>query len=176
MPPMRHFREENMHGRNVIAGLAPHMGTRRVRKLRSNRRSLVPRPANGIHDPITFYHVLDALLGLIPGETFRAVDFVEYLRTSRTSMIWDPTTVGRVINDIAESLELANASRPIEVFRRWDGANYMMSDRLEDRIAMENLLDDLEILSRETLQGAAEGRRQKRLESPMRTCPSVTLP
>ncbi len=130
------FRAKDIHGRETIPGGRAMVSTRRVREINHGRSHFIHRMKNGIYDPITFYHVLDALLDLVPGQMFRTADLIEHLRATRKQIVWDSTTVGRVITDMAESLSEANRSNPIEWARRWNGQNYQISAAPEDRKAM----------------------------------------
>lgn len=151
------------------------VSTRRQREIISHRNRFIHKMKNGIYDPMTFYHVLDALLDLLPDQFFRTADLIEYLNASRPQIVWDSTTVGRVVTDMAESLSEANRSKPIEWARRWNGQNYQVSSRPEDRKAMENLLDDLAILCEAEVEGEQGGAFVKRVQTPMSACPSVVL-
>lgn len=176
MPRLQSFRESDLHGRSSIPGATSIVSARRSREIRANRKSLVHRVKNGVYDPLTYYHILDALLDLQPRMLFRTTEFVPFLAETRTQLVWDATTVGRVINDIAESLTEANARKPIENTRRWNGMNYIMSDEREDRAAMENLLEDLAELCRQDILQELTGAFPKRMESPLNRCPSIMVP
>lgn len=167
------FRKDDIHGRATLPGARDLVSTRRHREITHSRKTFIHRTKNGVYDPLTFYHVLDALLDLRPGEMFRAADFVNFLKNTRPQMVWDTTTIGRVITDMAESLNAANARAPIEAVRRWNGMTYLVSREPEDRAAMENLLDDLRIVSQEQLDEELKGNFPKRIDSPLRRCPSV---
>lgn len=173
MPTPEAFRPDNMHGRRTIPGAMAMVSTNRHRTITRDRKTFIHRAKNGVYDPITFYHVLDALLDLKPDAMFRAVDFVRYLRESRQQLVWDSTTVGRVLTDIAESLSEANGRAPIDATRRWNGMTYSISAEPEDRMAMENLLDDLRGLCEAELAAELNGEFPKRTQSPMVRCPSV---
>lgn len=150
---------------------------RKTQILRARRKELVHRPKNGIYDPITFFHVLDCLLEMKPGTLFTTREFVDgELRGHSQALAWDTVTVGRVIADMAESLHEANGTHPIEAVRRWNGMLYGVSKELEDRIAMENLLDDLATLSEEVTRLESESLPVTRGHSPMNDCPSVMSP
>lgn len=169
------FREGNFHGRHSIDGLAPRLTERRLREVKRERRRYVHRTKNGVYDPMTFYHIIDALLEQAPDEMFRTLELIEYLNESRQQLSWDATTVGRVINDMAESLNEKNATHPIAAIRRWNGTHYSVSARLEDRIAMENLMEDLAVLCEEEIEAELRGEFPKRITSPLSRCASLAV-
>lgn len=171
-PRMSHPR--NMHGRHSIPGMAEYLNPRRVRRVLQGRKHFVHPSRNGIYDPLTFYHILDVLLDLAPDELFRTTEFIHLLRETKPRFVWNTVTVGRVINDMAESLQNANGRPAIRMVQRWNGRNYVMSGQLEDRVAMENLLDDLHRLCEQTIEQEVSGTFQPRLETPMLSCPSVS--
>lgn len=169
------FRTDNLHGRRTIPGAMAMVPTRRHREITHARKTFLHRAKNGVYDPITFYHVLDALLDLKPDQMFRAIEFVRFLRETRFQLVWDTTTIGRVLTDMAESLNEVNASSPIDATRRWNGMTYTVSSKPEDRRAMENLLDDLSILCNEELTAELGGEFPKRTQSPLTRCPSLLM-
>lgn len=176
MARLQSFADNDTHGRTTIPGATSIITDRRFREIKAQRKSLLHRVKNGVYDPLTYYHVLDALLDLQPGTLFRTTEFVPFLSETRQQLVWDTTTVGRVINDIAESLADANARRPIENTRRWNGMCYILSSEIEDRVAMENLLEDLAELGRQEIEAELSGTFPKRTQSPLTRCPSVMTP
>ena len=163
MPPLT-YDSRHVHGRGQIPGVAAHLSLVKVGTIVKSR-ALRPTAKNGITCPYTYYHVLDALMDVIPGNLFRTTDFMPLL--ADRPLIFDAITVGRVIKDLADSMEVANGSTPIEVRRRWDGNNFFISGKPEDRQVMENALDDL--------RGLIEGG-YARSESPLLHCSSLMTP
>jgi len=149
------------------------MTTTEVRRIGHGRKEFIHRTKNGVYDPITYFHVLDGLMDIVPGHTFQTREFVEYLTHSRPQLVWDPTTVGRVINDIGETLAETNASRAISMKRSWDGMRYSIDDSPETRAALVHLRKDLYDLSAELIEAEKAGTPPKRLNSPLLQCPSV---
>lgn len=151
------------------------VGERRLRRITNGRKEYYHRSKNGIYDPITYFHIVDVLSGL-SGDTFRTREFIELLASGRTRLVWDATTVGRVLNDIAESLEAANGRPYISSSRRWNGMVYMVDQGPEAKAALLNLLDDLIILCDQLIELEEAGKAPPRLNSPLLSCPSVALP
>lgn len=157
---MKTFAPTDTHGKRTLAGAAGYITTKREKDIRTGRTSF-PKPKNGYADPFTYWHILDALLTVEPNEIFKVQEFSTLLEDRPVA--FDNITVGRVIRDIAESLEMANARKPIDWNRYWDGTRYWVSDNTEDRVAMEHLLEDLFLLFGATPDG----------HSPLRRCPSL---
>lgn len=164
-----------MHQRETIPGNAAIVTAKRMRAIKEGRAEFYHRPKNGIYDPVTFYHILDAVLEMEPARFFRTGEFIE-TELQNHMMAWDSTTVGRVLTDMAESLHDANATWPIIAARRWNGMTYAVSRDLEDRAALENLLEDLGQLCEALIAEEKEGITPRRLESPLYSCNSVRAP
>jgi hypothetical protein len=165
--------ERNLYGRSSIPGMTGKVGQRRVRKQATLDTQFVYPSKNGVYDPLTFYHVLDVLLQLPTGVTFRTGELVKLLREVKPAFIWDHTTVGRVINDIADTANEAHGGVIFGAARRWDGMNYYLPAEPVSRAALLDLLEDLAILSEEWLKRVHQRTPEKRLNSPLNHCPSV---
>lgn len=169
---MNFYGESDLHGRSHTPAL---ISQRQERRIKGARKNLFHRSRNGVLDPITFYHVLDTLLDVLPGQVFRTPHLIEELNKRVPMISWDSVTVGRVINDLAESVNEAAGGKAIAVSRHYDGLWYDISPDPELRTLMEKLLEDLLLLSEKELQEEARGIVQKRIQSPMEFCPSVKL-
>jgi hypothetical protein len=137
---MKTFPAADIHGRTTLKeGLAllPAANLKAVKRTRASFR----KPKNGYNCQYTYFHVLDALLDVIPGTMVKASDLVESLQDRPIE--FDATTVGRVIADIAESIEMVNGKPSIMHARYWDGTRYWTTPDLEARMSLENLLQDL---------------------------------
>ena len=132
-------------------------------------------PRNGAYDAVTHYHVLDALMRVKPGQTFRSRELIADELRPNVPISWDATTVGRVINDMGQALQDAYDMKIISPNRRFDGLWFDVSGKDVARVAMERLLEDLAILAEAELAEEAKGKFAKRLSSPMERCPSVSL-
>jgi len=167
--------EENLYGRQETPGLRSEVTARRIRKASHAEVEFLHRTKNGIYDPITFYHLLDALMRLEPNSEFRTADLVIHLQTAKRQLVWDSVTVGRVLNDIAESLHDAYGAVPISAVRRWNGMYYVVHGGLEFKVMQLRLLDDLYRLCEEMLANELAGLTIKRTVSPLVRCPSVAV-
>ena len=163
--PTQPRKPHDIHGRKSIPGVSEILTDKQAKAIIRNRTTLAPKPKNGLTDPFTYYHVLDAILDLFPGNLVSTWDIVQQLQDR--PILFNVSTVGRVINDMAESLNLVNGQQSIFSIRHWDGISYWTKPTLESRVAMEKLLEDLELLC---VQGA-----EKSIDSPLRRCPSVQM-
>jgi hypothetical protein len=154
-------------------GEKSEVGERMLRRIAHGRKEFFHRTKNGVYDPITYFHVVDALLVQGP-DVFRTRDLTARLRTTRTQLAWDVTTVGRVLADIAETLQRANGSSYISTARRWNGMIYAIDPSKECRAALLHLMDDLILLCDELIEEEQAGTPPKRLTSPLERCPSVS--
>ena len=168
------FPADNQWGRRTTPGARELASERRLRKVATSRLHNFHRAKNGIYDPMTFVHVVEALLDTVPGSLWKTADFVEYLRETRDQLTWDPQTVGRVLADIAESLNDANAAKMLNQTRRWDGMYYDINTDLETKAALVHLLDDLMVVCARLREVEAKGKAPARKTSPLRECPSVS--
>jgi len=157
---MKTFAATDTHGRRSIPGMHDVISADKERAIKKGK-TLFPKPRNSYSDPYTYYHVTDILLWLVPGEMVKTKELVTALEGR--PLTFDPITVGRVIADIAESLELSNGKSGIQSHRWWDGVRYWTTADIEDRAALEHLLEDLRILCDVPTDG----------HSPLRRCPSL---
>ena len=166
---------DNLYGRRTVHGVSSIVGERRMRRAIHFDAAMYHKPKNGVYDAVTHYHVLDLLARLSPGQEFRTSDIVAMLRERKEKMVWDATTVGRVITDLAESLNEANGTEIITSIRRYDGMIFAVNVDGESMRAIVNLLDDLARLSQTMLDEITRGNTVKRYDSPLRECPSVAM-
>jgi hypothetical protein len=159
-------------GRTEVPGQT--IPTRNLRRYKHNRKALFHRVKNGVYDPITFYHITDALLQIKAWNTFRANELVELLGKRAPNIVWDSVSVGRILNDMAESFD-AKDMTVIRRVRRWNGVTYEISDHTEHRRALMDLMEDLEDLSNREMTYEATQGRSKRTESPLLHCPSLRV-
>ena len=96
------------YGKLFIEGRAGLFSPARVRQLRSNNKNFVKTPSNGLYDPMTYYHLVDFLLQLPHGETWDSKDLTEALNLYKPQYNWDTRTVGRILGDLWESLDMAS--------------------------------------------------------------------
>lgn len=151
------------HGRRSIPGMSELITDKRAKQIVRNR-TLAPKMKNGLTDPFTYYHVLDAIVEIPPGNLFKSHELVAML--GERPLYFDRITVGRVLGDISESLRDSYGFEPIQSIRHWDGRRYWTTSDLEHRVAMERLLEDLEILCR---------KHEPSTNSPLYRCPSVAV-
>ena len=168
------FPADNQWGRRTTPGARALASDRRLRKLASSRVHNFHRSKNGVYDPMTFVHVVDALLNVIPGSLWKTADFVKYLRENYEQLTWDAQTVGRVLADIAESLNEKNAMKMLNQTRRWDGMYYDINGNLETKAALVHLLEDLFALCDRLREVESRGRAPGRFQTPLLECPSLS--
>lgn len=138
-----------------------------LRRAKSSRKGLFRRNKNGIYDPVTFYHVIDGLLQIKGWHNFQSGEFAAYLRRHQPAILWDAVTVGRVLADIAESLEEQNPLI-LRRIRKWNGMTYEVSDHKEHRETLMRLMEGMRDLAEQDIaREEADGDFLKRIESPM---------
>lgn len=166
---------DNLYGRRSIPEMRDKVGARRVRRAVTYDNRFIHRDKNGINDPLTFYHILDLVMQMTPGTEFRTGDLLVQLRAFKDQLVWDATTVGRVLTDIAENLYEAHGFKAIDFTKRWNGMFYVTSTEPRAQVVLFNLLEDLVLLCEEEVRAELAGRRPKRLRSPMESCPSLAV-
>lgn len=164
---------ENAYGRLTIEGMRSRITARKLRSSTWANNNLVHRTKNGVYDPVTYYHLLDLLLQIDPGQDFRTSDLMPILQSMKPQLIWDATTVGRVMTDLAEGLHESYGRAIIGYVKRWNGMTYDMSGHPENRIALHRLHDDLFKLAEKSIDAETSGIFEKRMDSPLNKCPSV---
>lgn len=157
--------------RSTIPGLKAQLSERRLRRIAHGRKEFFHRTKNGVYDPLTYFHVLDALLNYT-NEPFRTREFIHRLNETHPQLVWDTTTVGRVLNDISETISEQNPTF-LTAVRSYDGMRYTLAASLEAHTAMLRLLDDLYLLSDNLIFHEVAGDPPKRLNSPLLQCPSA---
>ena len=168
-----HLSGDNLYGRKTLPEMRTLVSETRVRKARHLDSLLVHRMKNGINDPLTFYHILDLILQMAPGTEFRTSELMVGLREFKDQLVWDSTVVGRVIADMADSLEEQDGFQPIQWTRRWNGMYYALSTDPKTHVVLFNLLQDLVRLSEELIKDELKGEHPKRFTSPLGRCPSL---
>lgn len=149
-----------------------------MRRWGAAKRRFFHRTRNGLYDPYTYFHLVDTLLGLEPWKRFSSRQFADHLNKVRPEFIWDPVTVGRILNDLEESFRDANPGKdlqPIQRTKNWQGNFYEMTDYPAGRAAIYNLLDDLAVLGDQVAATEATGEFTKRWTSPLVDCPSLVM-
>lgn len=164
--------DEDLYGRQSLSNTG-RSGTMAKRRRASAHRNFYHVARNGVADPFTFFHLLDLLLTLPPETPFHVADLMPVLRAEVPGIIWDPTTVGRVLVEMAEALEEANGRASIDRSRTAGGMVYSVRSDPESRTALHNLLDDLYRLGSEVVGEEAKGYVRDRQRSPVLDCPSV---
>ena len=112
------------YGKAVIEGRTGLFTERRIRKLRQRNKNLVRVPKNGLYDPMCYYHLMDILCQTRHFEEFDAKELTEILNKHKPMFRWDVRTVGRIISDIWESLEMASPAGQCPI-RRVNHSNHI---------------------------------------------------
>lgn len=172
---VRTFDTEDPFGRRSIPGMRDAMTERRMRRVAHGRKNFYHLARNGVYDPITYYHIVDVLLNIPATDTFRTADLLKLLRDEKDMIVWDATTVGRVVTDIAESIFEKNGKKSVEWVRRWNGMLYAVDGDLESRTALVHLLEDLHHLVENLIDQERAGNFPKRTQSPLLSCPSLAV-
>lgn len=165
-------RKEDPHGKQQLGhGVA----TKKEHwKIARRRATFLHKPRNGAYDTVTYYHVAEGLMRVRNGEVFRTRNFITDI-LSEIPMSWDAATVGRVINDISESLQDAYGFKIVAANRRFDGTWFDVTPDIQGRVALERLVEDLAKLVEAELAEEEHGKFAKRMASPLLKCPSVSL-
>lgn len=166
---------ENLYGRRTVPGMQNKVSARRARRASHRDIALYHRQRNGVYDAVTYYHLMDVLCRLDAGQDFRTMEIMEILRRTKTPIVWDSTTVGRVLADIVESLNDANGFTVISATRRWNGVIYAINGAPEARHAMVDLITDLEAVAVDVLAREEYGEVVKRTDSPLLACTSILM-
>ncbi len=142
----KQFSETNVHGHRTLAGFDSVLTTDRKRRIKRAKK-LTARPKNRLNDPLSYLHVLEAILQIdTANDPFSARDLVELLDIYKPMIRWDTVTVGRIVSDIAESLTLKlndPATLAIQVIAKNHRSTYLLWSHLRARTVMEDLLSDL---------------------------------
>jgi hypothetical protein len=174
---MAPFVRADKFGRKTIAGAAEWLTARRQRRITHGLMAYRHRVKNGFQDPFSFWHVVHALLNIRPDEEFGAKQLADFLNKNYPAFIWDAVTVGRILNDIIESVEMVNGMaldmQPL-IYRRTSYGNfYQTTNQTPANAVLRNLLDDLELLCDKLVTQEQQGITPLRLGSPLMACPSV---
>jgi hypothetical protein len=172
-------RRTDEFARATVAGAAEWLTARRQRGITHTRNTFVHRVPNGHRDPLSFWHVVDALLNIDPLLEFSSKQLADWLNQHRPEFIWDAVTVGRILADIAESCELANGqaldNTALLVRKTSSGTWYQTTNETAGYRVLLNLLEDLEKLGEQWLTAETRGTLPKRYDSPLLDCPSVAV-
>lgn len=163
----------NLWSRNTDPSVRTEVTDRDVRQHSADETTLIHRPKNGVYDPITFYHMADLLAQLAPEQEFRSAELLPLLAAEKPQLVWDATTVGRIVADMAESLADAYEVRPIRARRQWDGMHYVISGHPIARVGLVRLVKDLRRLAAQVVEEELAGMPPKRTETPLLSCPSL---
>lgn len=146
-----------------------------IKKIQRRKTRFVHRTPNGFNDPITNYHLVEALLDAEPGQPFTAGQFAAWLNQHKPEIRWDSVTVGRTLSALYDYWVEANGEilTPLVSHRYYDGVFYETVSGAPQHKALANLLEDLAALAEETVEAEARGEMRKRLETPLNQCPSV---
>lgn len=173
IPPL--FPQHDQIGKRSIPGMRQVASDRRLRKMAHGRVNYFHKTKNGCYDPITYYHVVAALMEIVPGSDFWTRDFVLLLQTTRPLLVWDVNTVGRILADIRDNLNETYSPKPIDSAPRWNGMMYRTGSSLQSRVALVRLLEDLTPVVEAFMRAEERGEPPKRLNSPLLECPSVMV-
>lgn len=166
-------RAPDSYGRELAPGLVTDRKIRKMRHGALHYRHLIK---NGVYDPFTFFHVVDQLLNIKTDQAFTGREFAEYLNKNVEHMVWDSTTVGRILNDLHDNFRDVHPdeeSQPLIVYRDWSACFYELRSTPRSRVALWRLAEDLVVLCEELADQEKRGVAPKRLGSPMSSCPSV---
>jgi len=164
------------YGRNVLPETNSLLTTTRMRKWKEARERFAHRTPNRMNDPLTYFHVVRWLLQIEPWKPFNAKSLAHAMNQYETAFRWDPVTVGRILNDLIESAELANKGeefQPLRVTRWSTGNRYEISHHTAARQILANLLDDLVVLGDRLIEAGVMGIEWPRQESLFPKCPSL---
>jgi hypothetical protein len=170
--------ESDVFGRSSITGTRELLGERRLRRWSRARHHLFHRAKNGVHDPITYFHLVEELGNIRPWQPFTSGDLAKHLNDARDQLVWDPVVVGRVLNDLIDAWQEANPGerfQPLVCQRSWSGREYSMTDYPEARAALASTVDDLADKGTEFVAAHAEDH-VPRLESPLIDLPCMGTP
>lgn len=167
---------ETLWGRRALIDVRSMVTNSDVRKHGQDEEYLIHRPKNGIYDPITYYHVVDYLANVRRDVAFRSSHLVAALRIHKPQFVWDATTVGRIMNDLAETLnEVYDPVQVIRVQQTFDGRIYVVSAHTIAHVALVRLVKDLRDNARKVVAAELAGTAVKRVQSPLNNCPSVIV-
>lgn len=117
-------------GAYSVPGAAQHISQRQLRKFRSEGHWYY-KTRNGIWDPLTCMHIVDALMNVVPGVSFTSNTLVALLERRVESFAWDAVTVGRILNELADGLTdvLDEGDLPFWVSgRKVNGRHYTVTE------------------------------------------------
>lgn len=107
--------------------------TKAVQTWRLQASRLVHPQVNGCWDPVTIALVLDFLMRIEHTSYFRARDFVNIMPLLYPQILWDTTTVGKILAEITDIAERSGAPHsPIDWGRDNEGRYYMFNKTIEN--------------------------------------------
>ena len=129
------------------------------------------RMDTGFFDPLTVFFVLAELFQIDVEVELRAAPLTEHLSKTIPQAIWDSTTVGRVLADLAVSFELivGDGNGLLRPGRDAKGLFYHLQLSEETILLAHRVLDDLRRLAAAAIANPDE----KRGVSPLSECPSL---
>ena len=133
------------------------------------------RTPNGVEDPFTYMLVLDTLMRMDDQIELRANKMVKWLDFVAPQLSWDAITVGRVLSDLADTLQmLPNEDQPFLVGGRdYLGRFYRLFPTPANQELLWNLRDDLQRLSEIEMIVRGRGDKTNFMGSPLLECPSA---
>jgi len=164
------------YGKTELPESAPILTATRMRKWKEARERFSYRTSNRLNDPLTYFLIVRWLLQIQPWEPFNSKSLAHALNQYETAFSWDAVTVGRILNDLIESAEMANEGeefQPIRVTRRSTGHRYETSHHPAARAVLANLLDDLVMLGNRAVEDDRAGIEWNRQNSILARCPSL---
>jgi hypothetical protein len=164
------------YGQQSTEGVRPIITDRRLRRWSKARNKFYHRPKNGIHDPFTFFHLVEELANIQPARPFSARDLTDHLNHARPMLVWDAIAVGRILGDLIEQWGEANPgprNQPLVGMRNWNGRLYQTTAFPEAARILLNTLDDLVAAGDKVLEAVTSGQRVPRTESPLTALPTM---
>lgn len=171
--------DSDHYGRLTVPGAIDRLHDRRLRRISAARNSFDHRARNGVHDPLTYFHIIDTLLNIAPGTRFTAAQLAERLNTTRPTFWWDAVTVGRTLGDLIDTFAEVNPGddfQPLIAWRFPSARRYELTGRPQAHAALLNLFEDLIGIGRAVLDAEAKGEPPRRMTSPLAACASVYQP
>ena len=168
--------ENDQFGKRSMPGTAGLFSERRLRRWTTARVHFIHRAKNGVYDPFTYFHLVQSLANIAPGQRFGAAAFAAHLNRQVPAFEWDPVTVGRILSDLQDSFSEANpetGSQPIVKTRTYQGALYETTDYPAARAILVALLDDLTNIGGQVYDAQKLGNPWRSLISPLAVCPSI---
>lgn len=160
--------------------LGKHPGVRRVGRWEHLENMRYPTKC-GYNDPLTNALVLCALARIDPAVQLRARQLTGWLTREYPQLVWDSTTVGKVLAVVHEVFEdyfvLPHAQESFNGFlqkvRTQEGGIYFMNDSPVIAAKVLEVIDDLMRLVEVEHARITQRLPQERTESPLYACASI---